>query len=121
MPRLPDPVRIQLWVDRFERFQHSGLTVSQFCSQESINSSGFYQWKKKLAAPEYQTPSLLPPPPRFISVQTKQLPQPNVAILRLPAGVSLELPSSFRRDAITELIAACIQAASVPPHSEMRS
>jgi hypothetical protein len=121
MPRSPDPVRIQLWADRLERFQDSGLTVSQFCSQESINSSGFYQWKKKLASPAYQTPSSLPPPPRFIPVQAKQPPQPNVAILRLPAGVSIELPSSFQRDAITELIAACIQAASVPSHSEMRS
>ena len=112
MPRLSDPTRVQFWTERLERFRHSGLPASQFCSQESINPSSFYQWKKKLAAPKDQSLAPRPVAPKFVSVQVKQPLQDQVAMLRLPAGLALELPSSLQRDAITELIAACIQAAS---------
>jgi len=121
MPRLSDPTRVQLWTERLERFRHSGLTASQFCSQESINPSSFYQWKKKLAAPEDQSLASLPVAPKFVSVQVKQTRQAGIAILRLPAELSLELPLSLQQGAITELIAACIQAASAPSLSERRS
>ncbi len=51
MSRLPDPARAELWKQRFDRLSQSDLTIEQFCKQEAINVSSFYQWKKKLAAP----------------------------------------------------------------------
>ncbi len=111
MPRLTVPARAQLWTERFERLQLSGLTVAQFCSQEAINISSFYQWKKKLAKANVRLTGEASPSPRFVALQVKQPLQVNVAILRLPAGVCIELPASLRQEAIAELIAACIQAA----------
>lgn len=120
MPRLTDPARVQLWTQRFERRQLSGLTVAQFCSQEAINISSFYQWKKKLAEPNVQSPDAASPAPRFVAVQVNQSLHSNVAILRLPAGLAIELPASLRRDAMAELIAAGIQAAaSVSTQAEL--
>lgn len=112
MPRLIDPARAKLWAERIERLQESGLTVAQFCSQEAINVSGYYQWKKKLAEPNVHSLDALSTTPRFVAVQVKQPLQTNVAVLRLPVGLSVELPSSLQQDAITQLIAACIQAAA---------
>jgi hypothetical protein len=44
----------------------------------------------------------------------------NVATLRLPAGLAIELPESLRRDAMADLIAASIQdAASVASQVEV--
>jgi len=112
MPRLTDPARAALWAERIERLQRSGLTIAQFCSQEAINVSSFYQWKKKLAEPTVQSLDAASTSPRFVAVQVKQPLQTNVATLRLPVGLSIELPSSLQQDAITQLIAACIKAAA---------
>jgi hypothetical protein len=67
-----------------------------------------------------QSPGAASPAPRFVAVQVNQSLHSNVAILRLPAGLAIELPASLRRDAMAELIAAGIQAAvSVSTQAEV--
>jgi len=38
------------WSKRLDRFQISGMTLSQFCKQENVSPHSFYYWKKQLAA-----------------------------------------------------------------------
>jgi hypothetical protein len=116
MSRSSDPARVALWSERLLRLQQSGLTVAQFCKQESLNVCSLYQWKKKLASPEAPSHT---PPPKFVALQVLPAPQSHLAVLKLPAGLSIELPLSLPREAITGVVAACIEAAVlVGPSSE---
>lgn len=49
MKRGSDPLKVQQWTSRFERFKLSSLTVASFCRSEGVSQPSFYQWKKKLA------------------------------------------------------------------------
>ncbi len=62
MPRLPKPQRIQLWLDRLNRFTESQLTAAQFCQREQISLPSFYHWKRRLS-PRVETPRRLPAKP----------------------------------------------------------
>lgn len=110
MSRSHDPARAALWSERIARLERSGLTVAQFCKEESLNVCSLYQWKKKLS--HLQDPSA-PQSPRFVAVQVLPTTQATPAILRLPAGLSIELPASFPVDAVTGILVACISATSV--------
>jgi len=48
MKRGPNPAKVQQWTERLERFQRSGLTVTEFCSREGVSTPSFYFWKKRL-------------------------------------------------------------------------
>jgi len=62
MPRLPKAQRIQLWLDRLNRFTASQLTAAQFCQREQILLPSFYQWKRRLS-PRVETPRRTRPKP----------------------------------------------------------
>jgi len=49
MPRLPKSERIQLWLERLNRFAESQQTAAQFCHREQISLPSFYQWKRRLS------------------------------------------------------------------------
>lgn len=44
-----DPLKVQQWTSRLERFKNAELTVARFCQVEGVSLPSFYQWKKKLA------------------------------------------------------------------------
>jgi hypothetical protein len=48
MPRLPDPRKLAMWRQRFERFSKSGLAVATFCVREGVSVASFYHWRKKV-------------------------------------------------------------------------
>jgi hypothetical protein len=110
VPRSPDPARVALWSERLLRLQQSGLTVAQFCKQESLNVCSLYQWKKKLGPAG--GPSRMPAP-KFVALQVLPAPQSHQAVLKLPSGLSIELPLSLPREAITGIVAACIEATAL--------
>ncbi|MCA9136518.1 MAG: hypothetical protein KDB00_07160, partial [Planctomycetales bacterium] len=47
--KTPNPELARQWRDRMERFEHSGLTVAEFCKTEKYSVASFYQWRRKLA------------------------------------------------------------------------
>jgi transposase len=47
------------WIERLQRFAHSGLTPPQFCAQEHVSLPSFYSWRRRLAA---DTATPVPPP-----------------------------------------------------------
>ena len=49
MAKGSNPIKVQEWTKRLERFALSGQTVVQFCQDERVSQPSFYQWKKKLA------------------------------------------------------------------------
>lgn len=46
----PRPTKVQEWTDRFERFQRSKASLTQFCRDEGVSISSFYQWRRRVVA-----------------------------------------------------------------------
>ena len=49
MPSLPKSERIQLWLDRLNRFAKSNWITAEFCQLEEFSLPSFYQWKRRLS------------------------------------------------------------------------
>ncbi len=50
MVRRIDSIKRQLWEQRLQRFQSSGLTISRFCLREKVGVHPFHYWAKRLRA-----------------------------------------------------------------------
>jgi len=48
MSRVPRPAKIAQWNERLDRFDSKKQTVAQFCAEEGVSATSFYQWKKRL-------------------------------------------------------------------------
>lgn len=49
MSRISKSERIQLWLERLNRFSQSKLTAAEFCQLEQVSLPSFYQWKRRLS------------------------------------------------------------------------
>ena len=55
--RWRDPAKEQLWRERVERFQSSGLTVREFCRRENLPEPSMYGWRREIARRDAETDS----------------------------------------------------------------
>jgi hypothetical protein len=99
----PPPVeplsKRQLWQQRLERFQNSGLSVKDFCASEGVSVPSFYSWRRRLtqpvadstAAPPDSSPAFIPL--RLVSdtVSPLQLVLPSGVVLRITADCDPQL------------------------------
>jgi hypothetical protein len=101
---LPQPPRSraatrQTWGERLARFADSGLSPSQFCTQEGVSLPSFYAWKRRLATEALDPATAAPPAgdagPRLVPVRLPaataplELVLPSGAVLRIPPGCDL--------------------------------
>lgn len=49
MSRISRSQRVELWLDRLNRFADSDMTVAGFCASEGISTPSFYSWRNRLA------------------------------------------------------------------------
>ena len=105
MPSMPKSERIQLWLDRLNRFANSNLTIAEFCQLEEISLPSFYQWKRRLS-PRVESPQLTSarrgnqttdstnksnrPNPTFTELVVGS-PRQAAACVSLPGGIKLTL------------------------------
>jgi transposase-like protein len=47
MSKVPDLQLAQQWRDRLRRFDHSQLTVAEFCRLEEYSVASFYYWRRR--------------------------------------------------------------------------
>jgi hypothetical protein len=96
MPRGSNPIKVQQWAERLERFAQSGQTVVQFCQAERVSQPSFYQWKKKLAE-QASPPSSDSKASRsaFRAVEWTP-PRQAATTIRLANGVEIELGDDLR-------------------------
>tara|TARA_R110000744_G_scaffold314864_1_gene421882 strand:- start:2018 stop:2293 length:276 start_codon:yes stop_codon:yes gene_type:complete len=82
----------QQWQQLIHEQPDSGLTINDYCQQQHITLSGFYQWRKKLtAAPENENTA------DWISLPPVDIPghgEDWQIELVLPGGVVLRMNSS---------------------------
>lgn len=82
------------WQALINQWQHSGLTIAEFCKSEGLNQSGFYLWKKKLLSsndtePEGSSAEL--PWLQLPQTKTEQVEMGWDMELSLPGGVVLRM------------------------------
>ena len=96
MPRGSNPIKVQQWKERLERFAQSGKTVVQFCQAERVSQPSFYQWKKKLA--DQASPASSESKAARSAIRTVEVTSPcQVATtIRLGNGVEIELGDDLR-------------------------
>jgi transposase len=84
--RRPDPALHDLWRQRLQRFERSGLTAVAFCVKEAVSLPSFYAWRRRLHQPPAAQAARPAPPP----VEAARL--VPVRLLAAPAPVELVLP-----------------------------
>lgn len=96
-----DPLAVQRWVERLERFATRDQTVAAFCAAEGVSQSNFYLWRRRLT-----TTDLGPTEtgPKVVPLRVIPIPAAPVE-LTLPSGGVLRFPA----DARPELIAAVLR------------
>jgi transposase-like protein len=99
LARTPDLQLHALWRQRLRRQVESGLTIAQFCAQESLSTATFHSWKRRLRLSELAgTPPAPPAPPAFlpVAVRLAEL-TPSEAppiVADLPNGIRLRIPTA---------------------------
>ena len=82
----------QRWTERLRRFEHSQMTVAQFCAVEGISQPSFYHWRRKLRAPSEK---MVDHATKFIPVSL-QVPQEHSSSAADCASTTIELPGGIR-------------------------
>jgi hypothetical protein len=95
--------KAEAWRLRLQRFQSSGLSVSQFCAREQVSQPSFYQWRKRL-----QLAPTRPSAPTFLPVR---LTQSAAVEIHLPNGARVSVPSGN-----AEALRVAIEAAGAVDH-----
>ena len=109
MSRGPDPVKVSVWRERFERFEASERKTVQFCADEGVSPANFYAWRRKLGL---TGPSANKKPLAFQQVAvSQQVVVSSVPALaaQLPGGVKIEA-SGASEQALRVIVDALVRA-----------
>jgi hypothetical protein len=90
----------QLWHQRIEAQQSSGLRVTEFCRREGIHKAGFYAWRRRLSGT---------PQEGFVELKVEQSNRnaPSSAIeVRLANGRTVMVPEGFDPAHLAKVVAA---------------
>jgi hypothetical protein len=91
--RRPDPALEDLWRQRLQRFERSGLSTVAFCAKEGVSVPSFYAWRRRLQPPVEQAASLVPV--RLLPVASPvEVVLPGRLVLRLTPGCDLDFVRS---------------------------
>jgi len=96
MSRGSNPIKVQQWAERLERFAQSGQTVVQFCQDERVSQPSFYQWKKRLADQVRPTPANAESSPSAFRAVEVIPPSQSATTVRLTNGIEIELGGDLR-------------------------
>src|SRR4051794_12480878 len=94
--RRPDPALEDLWRQRFQRFERSGLSAVAFCAKEGVSAPSFYAWRRRLQPPTEQAARLVP---------IRVLPAAAPVEVVLPGGLVLRLAPGCNLDFVRALVA----------------
>ena len=101
------------WRGVLQRQAKSGLSVAEFCRQESISGPSLYSWKRKLkerdasSQQEEQQVDVQPVTAgQLLPVRIESTDPPEPMRILMPRGLSLDVPSGINRSALTDVLQA---------------
>ena len=96
-----------LWRQRLQRFERSGLSVGAFCTKEGVSLPSFYAWRRRLRQPSAEQPARPVVVPggsaRLVSVSV--IPAAGPVEILLPGGIVLRLTPGCDLDFVRSLVA----------------
>ena len=111
------------WRERLNRWERSGLTITEFCRRERVSLPSFFSWRKRLAAESASTPQgRLGSGPRFIPVEVVDGPPmtpasvprlgigstwPAVEVV-LPRGVTVKVGTHVDEQHLRQILRAVV-------------
>lgn len=104
------------WREVLRRQAESGLSVAEFCRQESISGPSFYSWRRKLKGrdarpqPGSQRVDSQSVAGQLLPVRIESVSPPESVRILLPHGASLDVPSSIAPTALIDLLGALREA-----------
>lgn len=84
----------EIWRERLERFEESGLSVKEFCVREAVSNPSFYQWRKKLAGAGSNVRGRTRSKARCAFQPVRVTPVAEVLSIEFPGGARLCVPAS---------------------------
>jgi hypothetical protein len=103
--RRPDPALADLWWQRLQRFERSGLSAPAFCAKEGVSVPSFYSWRRRLNHPPAEQAAVRRPTDDARLVPVRILPAPPVELV-LPGGLVLRLAVGSDLAFVRALVAA---------------
>ena len=94
--RRPDRALADLWRQRLQRFERSGLPAVAFCAKEGVSAPSFYAWRRRLQPPVEQAARLVP---------VRLFPAAAPVEVVLPGGLALRLTPGCDLDFVRSLVA----------------
>jgi hypothetical protein len=94
----------EVWAKRVERWQASGLTVSQFARQHRLSETSLKWWKWKLGSARRApaTKAATPSPLTFVELAAPM--QREALELVLASGAVVRVPADFDETALARLL-----------------
>ena len=94
------------WARQIQEQINSGLSISEWCRQKSINDKTFRRWKRILTIEESKTPGAATPS-GWCQVQTKPSVEKPVSLkLVVNNQITIELERGFNPELLREVLAA---------------
>jgi transposase len=104
--RRPDPALEDLWRQRLQRFERSGLSAVAFCAKEDVSAPSFYAWRRRLQPPVGQAArSAVPPADAARLVPVRLLAAAVPVEILLSGGLVLRLAPGCDLDFVRALVA----------------
>ena len=117
MSRQLDLRKQQRWLQHIQRWQHSQLTIRDFCARHRLSEPSFYAWRRLLTERGLLPPTSAataaqpnadvgPTAPFFVAVtlaDTEAVPQPLEIVL--PDGLAVRVAAGFDAATLRQLLA----------------
>jgi transposase-like protein len=104
-----DPHKEQHWRTLLDRWQHSGLTIADFCRRHRLALASFYAWRRTLQQRDRTVnanATTHPPTVTFVPLHVCPDPHPSHAALELVFGNGrvLRIPAGCAPEAVRALL-----------------
>ena len=96
----------QVWEERLQRYERSGVSVKEFCVREGVSCPSFYRWKRRMRNSGSHAKSVKSSQPQFQHVQVVG---DSVATVEFPGLGTLRIPAArvdVVRAVVSELVVA---------------